>query len=84
MGIRSDLENNFDFEIIETNSGLSLVEDILKNKITITNISGTYYQQVWNDTGTDVLFQWQLYDKDGLDVVLTGRGPASRSIPSGV
>jgi len=77
--------HTFNFEVIAANSGLSIIEDILKNKLTISTAtpSGTYYQQVWDDDGANVLLQWQLYDKDDLDIVITGRGPVSRGLPSG-
>lgn len=75
--------HTFDFEVTDELGGLYIIESILKNKLTISEVSGTYYQQVWNDAGTSVILQWQLYDKDNLDVVLTGRGPASRGVPSG-
>jgi hypothetical protein len=74
--------HTFDFIVVGATSGLYIMERILKNRLSITESSGVYYQNVWNDSGTSILMRWRLYDKDGLDTVLSGRGPASRGVPS--
>jgi hypothetical protein len=70
------------FTVKLATTGLSLIEKTLKNRITIElGGDGHYYQIVYADNGTSVFAKWRLYDKDGEDIVLTGRGPASRGTP---
>jgi len=78
-----DVWHSNSFLVQAAASGINIVEKILKNKLTITQIGDSYYQQVWDDTATNVHLQWLLYDKDNLDIVPLGRGPASRGAPSG-
>lgn len=70
------------FTVKLATTGLSLVEKALKNRITIElGGDGHYYQVIYADNGTTQFMKWRLYDKDGEDIVLTGRGPASRGTP---
>lgn len=70
------------FTFKSATSGLNLVEKALKNRITIElGGDGHYYQVVYADDGTTEFVKWRLYDKDGNDIALTGRGPASRGTP---
>lgn len=70
------------FTVKSATSGLSIVEKTLKNRITIElGGDGHYYQVVYADDGTTEFVKWRLYDKDGSDIALTGRGPASRGTP---
>jgi hypothetical protein len=78
-----DVWHTNNFLVQEAKSGINVVEKILKNKLTFAQVGGHYYQQVWDDNGTNVYLQWRLYDKDDLDIVLAGRAPVSRGAPSG-
>ena len=70
------------FTVKLATAGLSLIEKALKNRITIElGGDGHYYQIVYADDGTTEFVKWRLYDKDLEDIVLTGRGPASRGTP---
>jgi len=74
--------NGETFIVKLSTTGLSLIEKALKNRITIElGGDGHYYQVVYADNGTSVFMKWRLYDKDGNDISLTGRGPASRGTP---
>lgn len=71
------------FTVKAATEGLAIVERSLTNRLTIElGGDGHYYQRLYNDAGTAILMQWRLYDKDGNDIVLTGRGPAARGTPT--
>jgi hypothetical protein len=53
---------------------------IVKNKLTIN--TSTKKLELWNDAGAAVILSWDLTDKDGNPIVLTGTGPANRGVPS--
>jgi len=69
------------FFVRAANSGLSIISKILRNKMTIEEQSNHYYQIIYDDDGETELIKWQLSDKDGNDIILTGRGPTSRDTP---
>lgn len=60
----------------------TLVETLrhLRNKLTIDTENSKL--QLWDDAGTTILHQWSLTDKNGLNVILQGTGPANRGKPA--
>lgn len=60
----------------------TLIETLrhIKNKLTIDKDNSKL--QLWDDAGTTILHEWPLTDKNGLNVVLQGTGPANRGKPA--
>jgi len=52
---------------------------VVKNKLTIDPARNKL--QLWNDTGTTILYEWPLTDKDGNTITLPAGYPANRGIP---
>lgn len=59
---------------------LMLAKRALANKLTID--TSTSKLQIWDDTGTSIIAEWDITDKDGQPVVLQGTGPVHRGVQS--
>ena len=83
-----NLWKEYQFTVKAATNGLPIIEKVLTNKLAIETLSGspsgTYFQVLYDDDGTTQLANWQLYDKDGSDIILLGRGPVTRAAPSGI
>ncbi len=59
---------------------LDEVRRLLKNKLVID--TATSKLKLYNDAGDTVILSWDVTDKDGNPVVLTGTAPANRGVPT--
>ena len=67
-------------DLATVNTIVTETRRIVKNKLTIN--TSTKKLELWDDAGSSVILSWDLTDKDGISIVLTGTGPANRGVPS--
>lgn len=73
--------------VTDSSTGTTIIrttlDDVIEvkyNKLTID--AATSKLQLWDRTGTTIVMQWALTDKDGNAIILQGTSPANRGVPS--